>query len=76
MNIGGASANAQPLAFAWGGGVIMGRAPRFDQIDVSINRMTPPRAMGLSVSASPAVALLPTRLKRCMATSVAALRYT
>ena len=50
------------IGFRAGGGVIMGRAPRFDQIHVSdLNRMTPPRAMGLSVSASPAVALLPTR---------------
>lgn len=45
-----------------GGGVIVGRAPRFDQIHVAdLNRMTPPRAMGLSVSALPAVSLLPTR---------------
>ncbi len=47
------------------GGVIVGRAPRFDQIHVAdLNRMTPPRAMGLSVSALPAVSLLPTRLEK------------
>jgi outer membrane protein insertion porin family len=45
-----------------GGGVIVGQAPRFDQLHVSdLNRMAPPRAMGLSVAASPSVSFLPTR---------------
>jgi outer membrane protein insertion porin family len=44
------------------GGVIIGKANRFDQIHVSdVNRMATPRAMGLLVSATPSLSIAGTR---------------
>jgi len=56
------SDNRQAFAIKLAGGVVVGDAPRFDRIYIAdVDRMLTPRALGLVLSTSPALAILGTR---------------